>query len=634
MRKIVALNLLFNILLIIILSSVSAQNDPLNKKITVSAQKKTLENVLENITQQTGIRFSYNSQTVNPNTIININAQNLTVKEILNKILPSTVSYKKVGEHIVFVLAESKMQKAELLQENSVSDNGTTADNCLMLKDTASLTQKEDMKSQIAGLMLAVATASAPVAAQDTVNKESVQELEIIEPKIELISQEIEIIVPKVELISTEIEGFELNKNIEDEVSLNNDSVPENSISDDECCLFFCRPFQLTLIYPLGTGWTKSAERCYRFSINILGGTTGQIKGLELGGLFNTNRYGVFGAQFAGLFNVTGSCCSEIFNRNAQFAGIFNFTKKGKSVQFAGVFNVGDTAHLQAGGIFNIAKNAGFQAAGVFNMAKCAGFQAAGIFNSSNEKAGAQFAGIFNQGCNVPFQAAGIGNIACKTGAQFAGIVNTAEQAPFQAAGIVNVAQESVCQMAGIVNITKKGRFQLGLINVRDTVDGVSIGLINIVKKGGILEAGVEAGEFVHTALTFRSGVQRLYSIISVGYNYTQNFLSVGYGLGTSINLVGNLGMNIELTSAAFTKWNWRENNIARRHIQLSPILNYQFFKHFKIYAGPTLNLLVQKAGRRIIPESYLKVPYSFIKSNKQNPTYDFWIGVKGGIKF
>ena len=598
MRKIVVKNLVFYFFILII-SSVSAQNDPLSKKITVSAQKETLENVLENITQQTGIRFSYNSQTVNPDTKITVNAQNLPVKEILNKILPSSVSYKKVGEHIVFVLAESRMQKAEknddaesrmqkaeILQENSVSDNGTTADNCLMLKDTASLTQKEDMKSQIAGLMLAVATASAPVAAQDTVNKESVQKLEIIEPKIELISQEI------------------------------------------------CRPFQLTLIYPLGTGWTKSAERCYRFSINILGGTTGQIKGLELGGLFNTNRYGVFGAQFAGLFNVTGSCCSEIFNRNAQFAGIFNFTKKGKSAQFAGVFNIGDTAHLQAGGIFNIAKNAGFQAAGIFNMAKCAGFQAAGIFNSSNEKAGAQFAGIFNQGCNVPFQAAGIGNIACKTGAQFAGIVNTAEQAPFQAAGIVNVAQESVCQMAGIVNVTKKGRFQLGLINVRDTVDGVSIGLINIVKKGGILEAGIEAGEFVHTALTFRSGVQRLYSVISVGYNYTQNFLSVGYGLGTSINLVGNLGMNIELTSAAFRKWNWRENNMARRHIQLSPILNYQFFKHFKIYAGPTLNLLVQKSGQRIIPENYLKVPYSFIKSNKQNPTYDLWIGVKGGIKF
>ena len=78
----------------------------------------------------------------------------------------------------------------------------------------------------------------------------------------------------------------------------------------------------------------------------------------------------------------------------------------------------------------------------------------------------------------------------------------------------------------------------MGLINVRDTADGVSLGLINIVKKGGILEAGIEAGEFVHTAVTFRSGVQRLYSIISVGYNYIENFWSVGTGLGTKSALI------------------------------------------------------------------------------------------------
>jgi len=577
-----------------------AQNDLLQKRITLAAQKEPLENVLITITKQTGVRFSYNSQLMNPKREVTVNVQNKTIKEVLPKILPSTVSYKKIGEHIVLLpkkeekpnslssktipMVEEKnllfseekvsdgvltpsdekgLDTVKIVKKNTFPDNGKITDNCL---DSINLTKEENMKAQIAGLILAVAAVNTPVAAQDTV------------------------------YIVRDTLQTENVQNIENKQQIT------------------CKPLHLTFFYPLGTGFVKSSEKCYHLSVNILGGVTGQLKGLGVASLFNISRYAVMGMQTAGLFNLSGVKNTDIHSLNAQFAGIFNHTQKGKSVQFAGVFNSGDTAYLQAGGIFNIAHKSYAQFAGVFNIA-----------NTTD----AQVAGIFNQGDSAHFQAAGIWNVA--------------KQTKCQLAGIANIAQKSYCQIAGIVNITKKGGFQMGLINVRDTADGISLGLINIVKKGGILEAGIEAGEFVHTALTFRSGVPRLYSILSLGYNYTDNLFTVGSGLGTSFNLIGNLGLNLELTYT--TLYNTKNVRFGRKFaelVQLKPVLNYRFAKHFKIYAGPSFNLFIQRYNININPELVnslkVKAPYSLyhrnIKGRGGYDTLDFWIGVVGGIKF
>jgi len=542
-----------------------AQTDPLTKKVTsVIAHKEPIESVLSSITKQTNVRFSYNSQLIDPKTKVSVNAQNKTVKEILTIILPPYISYKKVGEHIVFIAEEQKSRKAE--KENSSSNNGNLPESCL---DSVSLTKNDEMKTLFAELLIAATMAVAPVLAQDTLKATS--------DKLQVTSDELQVIE-------------DLITSVEEKDSIVAENTPAPLV---------LKPFLFTFIYPLGTGWVKSPCNNYHASLSILGGVTGQTIGIDLGGLFNINTFAATGVQFAGLFNLTGSRCSDVQSRNAQFSGVFNITQKGKSAQFGGVFNIGDTAWVQASGVFNIAK---------FSWA--------------------QFAGIYNGGCNALLQAAGIANVACNTA--------------FQAAGIVNVAEKSACQIAGIVNITKKGKFQMGMINVRDTADGVSLGLINIVKKGGVLEAGIEAGEFVHTALTFRSGVKRLYSIISVGYNYTEKFWSVGAGLGTSFRLIGNLGLNLELSHSQLYLYLSDTQSLSPQRwnsfCQFKPLLNYRFAKHFKIYAGPSFNLLIQNSDwvQAVIPsyEKPIKVPYSTYNRTDYNTILDMWIGVTGGIKF
>jgi len=159
------------------------------------------------------------------------------------------------------------------------------------------------------------------------------------------------------------------------------------------------------------------------------------------------------------------------------------------------------------------------------------------------------------------------------------------------------------------------------------------------VKKGGVLEAGIEAGEFIHNALTFRSGTQRLYTIISVGYNYTDNFFTVGTGLGTSFNLIGKLGLNLELTYADLYS---NRDILSYLYIwnsltQFRPVLNYRFAKHFKIYAGPSLNILAQRDNGTLNPDLgiyNINIPYSIYQKLYRRSKLDMWVGFVGGIKF
>jgi hypothetical protein len=461
-----------------------AQNDPLEKKATLSVQKESLENVLASITKQTGVRFSYNSQLVDPKTSVTVQAQNKTVREILSTILPATISYKKVGIYIVFSLvkegnqisdnrqAESRKQKAEI-EKKSFSDNETIADSCLISISTKNIdsirTENEEMTKYIAELTPTDTTETTFVFAKDTQNVK-IQE--------------------------------------------------ENIDFQEECTSKKSKPIQVSFVYPIGTDWGQTAENSYQVSINVLGGVTGQTKGVEIGGVYNINRY----------------------SSNAQVAGIFNQTQKGKSMQFTSIFNVGDTSCVQAAGIWNF-------------------------------------------------------------------------------------ANQSHCQIGGVVNITKKGKFQMGLVNVRDTADGVSLGLINIVKQGGIMEAGIESDEFVHTSLTLRTGVKRLYTIVSIGYNYTDYFWSVSSGLGTSIKLIENLNINFEVTYETLN-----DNVLGWYSLtQFSPVLNYRFAKCFKIYLGPSLNLHVQNDYfKRSETRRFVNIPYSFF-----NQTFNYlWVGIVGEIKF
>ncbi len=177
----------------------------------------------------------------------------------------------------------------------------------------------------------------------------------------------------------------------------------------------------LSVIPYLSTNGKVSGSITNRFSLNLLVGYSGGLKGFEAGGLVNIVRSNISGLQIAGLGNIVGK------NENGwQFSGMLNVVLKDvRQLQLSGIMNYGHNVDgCQIAGILNIARNHndGVQIAGLLNYATIVnGFQI-GLINISNTFERGFPIGLFSyvqQGYHL-FEVSGneifYGNLAYKSG--------------------------------------------------------------------------------------------------------------------------------------------------------------------------------------------------------------------------
>lgn len=316
------------------------------------------------------------------------------------------------------------------------------------------------------------------------------------------------------------------------------------------------------------------------FSLNLLGGYTGSVNGLELGGWFNIDKHNLQGIQAAGWFNIV----------------------------------YGDVKGLQLAGWFNGAKN------------NVTGAQFGGIVNYANKNVnGMQMAGIYNHVA---------GNF---NGVQTAGICNYTKQSVkgFQLAGIANINTSSTkgVQVAGILNYSKhlKG-LQFGLINIADTSDGFSIGLLNIVKKG-YHKITISSNEVLNANLAIKSGNKKLYNILMVGINAGSDdkIFSYGYGIGHEIKVSNRFTVNPELTTQYLYLGNWNYLNQLSKFQVLATV---KLANNLAIFGGPSFSVYYSDQLEPV-------KGYKFLVPRDSYHTYDLWrnnvtgwIGWTAGISF
>ena len=251
---------------------------------------------------------------------------------------------------------------------------------------------------------------------------------------------------------------------------------------------------QITVLPYISTSKDQGVNTINRFSVNILWGHNGGLYGTEAGLLFNSIRNNVKGIQIAGAGNIVGG---EV--RGTQVALLFNINN-GKTYGFQG----SGLANIIADDLFGTQ----FSMGGNIVSGNTLGLQIGGIFNICGNRAHAQGAGLFN----------------------WAGDVNR-----FQISGLFNRAK-------------KVEGFQLGLINICDTITGAPIGLINIVKKG-YNRIEISGSEFLHTSVSLKFGGRRFYNILQVGNRWDSKTWGLGYGLGTIIRISHHLDLNTELAA-------------------------------------------------------------------------------------
>jgi hypothetical protein len=285
-------------------------------------------------------------------------------------------------------------------------------------------------------------------------------------------------------------------------------------------------PFHLSLIPDFAL--EPFASRVDRIvSINLLVGSSGTLRGFELGGLANLESGDVLGFQAAGLVNAAQGSLTGF-----QAAGLVNYAGgQARFFQAAGLVNVcGGLLGGQAGGLANV------------SIGDVKGVQEAGLFNwTTGDVKGAQVAGIFNWG------AAGV------TGAQVAGIANVGNTVKGPQISVVNIADTVQGAQIGVVNIARHVTgTQVGVFNFSQEIDGIPIGLISVEGRGRHdLELWVDAQGDAKgmPTLGFSLGTTHLYTMFSAGWMPGSNpvLWTSGIGLGGS-SLVGSFFLDYDLS--------------------------------------------------------------------------------------
>jgi hypothetical protein len=339
-------------------------------------------------------------------------------------------------------------------------------------------------------------------------------------------------------------------------------------------------PVRVGVIPGISTQGKKDNTTTSNFSLNVFGGSTGSVNGLEMGSLFNINKMNMQGVQAAGHFNITGGDVKGL-----QMAGLFNTVK-------------GNLTGAQYGGLINYVNN------------NARGLQVAGLYNQiTGSLTGAQFAGI----CNVAQQPV--------KGLQMAGIAN------------INTSTVTGAQIAGIVNYTKhlKG-FQLGLINIADTSSGYSIGLLNIVRKG-YHKIAVSSNEVLNLNVAIKSGNAKLYNILMVGINAGNNdkTFSYGYGIGHEMKIKKWFTLNPELTTQYLYLGNWNYlNQLSKLHV----LANFKLAKGIALFAGPSFAVYYSDQPEAVKGYKYLVPDNNYHTFELWHSNVTGWIGWSAGISF
>ena len=584
----------------------------LDRNISIQVEQQRLDNVLEILSNKGNFYFSYNSNIIKRDSLVSLSVSNKTIQQVLQLLFSDDYEFKQSGNYIIIrrkPIKASIVANQEISADRTYTVSGYVIDNLSGNKiSDASIYEKRLLVSTLTDdngyFQLKLKTKNKDVIL--TVSKELYEDTTIsIRPKYNqeltitispaLITQSFITISPK-DFHAPDSLKLRLitDSAITDYLYVKKDSTRlektaaamfllsyKQKIQSLNLSKYFTeRPFQVSVTPGLSTHGRLNSQVINNFSLNIFGGYSGGLSGVEIGGLFNLDKKDVRGFQAAGIFNLTG----------------------------------GNVTGVQIGGINNTIINnlTGVQVAGISNYAK-------------GKVKGLQIGGIYNHASDT------------LNGAQIAGISNFANKKSkgLQIAGIGNFSRREMdgMQIAGIFNYAKKLRgVQIGLINVSDTSEGYSIGLLNLVHHG-YHKISIYANETMNANLAIKTGNSKLYNLLIGGINISDSskIYSAGFGLGHDFILSNRMSLSTEISSQYLYLGDWIYTNLLNK---FSLNLNVKLAKNISLFAGPALNAYYsnQHEAIRNYKANLPSAGYHAFSFGRNTKDWRGWIGWNAGI--
>ncbi len=436
--------------------------------------------------------------------------------------------------------------------------------------------------------------------------------------KEELEKQYNPILYEEMEDIKTEQELAKLMPEIPEQISLENEmmagvdmpagydyseGVASIKITDDQYNYSLPKDFKasFSLVPKVAANIGGNKDAPSNTSVNLIYGKTENVEGVEIGCFLNRVTNDVKGVQVSGLVNLVENDIEGV-----QFGGTVNVVDNNvKGLQASGLVNVvgGSVSGVDLAKKGEYKENIGVQVAGLVNVVheRMDGVQLAGLGNVVGEDAGGiQLAGLFNTNNG-------------DTDVQISGIFNKADYVKHT---------------------------QVGLINVCDSIGGVPVGLVNIVKGGMNSYNRAELSSSLLFDLTagLKFGTYKFYNQVKFSGEFvgSNKAWGLGYGLGTSMKMSPRSLINLEILAMHINEdgfWTKEMNMLNQIHLSF----DYKISKNTSFFAGPTLNILISDrqddegnfTGSALTPYSISLDPGG---SNAEK--YVAWVGFNAGFRF
>jgi hypothetical protein len=387
------------LILLFILSSVDTfaqrRQSVLEQPLSITLTNDRMDVALKKLAAQGGFTFSYKSSIIDAGKIVSHSFTNKTVRQILDELFQGNIHYKERGRYIIltrkptskpttsdgakvsgYIIDEST---GERLRNVSVYDPISLSS---VITDSNGYFELEIKKPTGEEIRLAV-------------NKRNYADTLVVVPSREgrLLNIPLHINKEKINVVVDSV-GSKIKRAW---LATKNATIQAVNMENIEDTIH--RAVQVSVVPFVGTNGVLSGNVINDFSFNIFGGYSLGVRKLEFGGLFNTVRGDLEGAQFAGWFNAVLAK-----NKGAQFAGLANAVlDSSKGPQFAGLLNLNfsHSGSLQMAGLanYNHGDSRGARFAGLmnFSLGVQQGPHVAGLFNFSVRDAGpVHVAGLFN----------------------------------------------------------------------------------------------------------------------------------------------------------------------------------------------------------------------------------------------
>lgn len=572
----------------------------LNKPVEISVRQQPVSAVLKMIGDQGKFYFSYNSNLIPGDSLVTLHSTDKNVRQVLDQLFNARYQYREKGDYLIILPAA---RERTIYITGHILDDETGKP-----VDYASVYSRQLLISALSGddggFRLRLKDKSFPV--NLTISKVGYGDTTIVVQQADEADRQIRIVQRAVDLDPLIVRYSEGEATWLGRMFL---SARLRAQSRNIGQFFVALPYQASLTPGLGTHGRMSSQVVNKFSLNLLGGYTAGVNGVEIAGGFNISKQDVRYVQIAGAFNIVSGHV--------------------KGVQLAGFGNhiLDSLTGVQVSGFSsNVKRNVdGVQVSGFLSRAgsEISGAQVSGGISLSRKGGkGAQISGGYNQVLG-PF-----------SGVQIAGGINLARSdiRATQIAGGINLAGNIKGVQLSAVNIAKRMQgLQLGIVNVADSSSGVSLGLFNFIRKS-TSNISVYASEVAALNVAWKMGTHKFYSLLTggTGLNGRHKIYTFGAGLGKEFRPFQKIGFFVEILSQNIYQGSWEEMPSLYR---LQTAVNYKLSKRILVFAGPSFSIFDSDGAES--KENYKSFPINGYPSfGMGNKNLSSWIGWQVGASW